>query len=172
MYAAHCPLLTFIALSNRVQYHVITAYEVPKKRWLTGEPDPTTTSANRSLLPPDEDDTTQRTSNVNVTAENVLRKGQTRQKKSSSPTKKRSSSSKGKQVDTSGDAEQGHAPLLKGKLQQRVSSTSSTKSDRSQRVDLIVEDTVAEERERARARKEGSAVWNEVEPKRFVFVFI
>jgi len=35
-------------------------------------------------------------------------------------------------------------------------------------VDLVVEDTVAEETERVRARKEGSAGWNETEPKRYV----
>ena len=35
-------------------------------------------------------------------------------------------------------------------------------------MDLVVEDTTAEETERVRARKEGSAGWNEVEPKRFV----
>jgi hypothetical protein len=37
-------------------------------------------------------------------------------------------------------------------------------------VDLVVEDTTAEDTERVRARKEGSAAWNETESKRFVFV--
>jgi hypothetical protein len=44
------------------------------------------------------------------------------------------------------------------------------KSDRSQLVDLVVEDTKAEDIERVRARKEGSAGWNEIEPRRFVSV--
>lgn len=35
-------------------------------------------------------------------------------------------------------------------------------------MDLVVEDTVAEETERVRARKEGGPGWNELEPKRFV----
>lgn len=41
-------------------------------------------------------------------------------------------------------------------------------SDRSGVVDLVVEDTVAEERERVKARKEGGAANNSVEPKRLV----
>jgi hypothetical protein len=57
---------------------------------------------------------------------------------------------------------------MSGLLRHHSSSSSSTKSDRSQLVDLVVEDTVAEETERVRARKEGSAGWNEREPKRFV----
>lgn len=146
---------------------MITAYVVPKKRWLH---DPSTASSNRSILLPEEDSATQQATNVNLTAEEVVRKSHARHKKSLSPTYKRGNSSKGKQVDKSGGTEQGHAPVSEGILQQHLSNTSSAKSDRSQRVDLIVEDTEAEERERARARKEGSAVWNEVEPKRFVFV--
>jgi hypothetical protein len=47
-------------------------------------------------------------------------------------------------------------------------STSSVKSGRSQLVDLVIEDTEAEEREKVRARKEGGAEWNEEEPKYFV----
>lgn len=35
-------------------------------------------------------------------------------------------------------------------------------------MDLVVEDTSAEEVERVRARKEGGSAWNEVEPKRYV----
>ena len=48
------------------------------------------------------------------------------------------------------------------------SSASSTLSQRSGLVDLVVEDTVAEETERVRARKEGGPGWNELESKRFV----
>jgi hypothetical protein len=50
------------------------------------------------------------------------------------------------------------------------SSASSVKSGRSQLVDLVIEDTEAEERERVRARKEGGAEWNEEEIKYFVYV--
>lgn len=58
--------------------------------------------------------------------------------------------------------------MMKGMLRHHSSASSSAKSDRSQLVDLVVEDTVAEDTERVRARKEGSAGWNETEPKRFV----
>lgn len=47
-------------------------------------------------------------------------------------------------------------------------SGSSVKSGRSQLVDLVIEDTKAEEIERVRARKEGGAEWNEEETKFFV----
>jgi len=57
---------------------------------------------------------------------------------------------------------------LKGMLRHQSSESSSAKSDRSQLVDLVVEDTAAEDVERVRARKEGSAGWNQTEPKRFV----
>lgn len=36
-------------------------------------------------------------------------------------------------------------------------------------MDLVVEDTQAEEMERVRARKEGSSKWNENEPKRYMY---
>lgn len=58
--------------------------------------------------------------------------------------------------------------MLKGMLRHHSSGSSSAKSDRSQLVDLVVEDDIAEATERIRARKEGSAGWNEVEPRRYV----
>ena len=74
---------------------------------------------------------------------------------------------KGKHKDSSSDGEEGRgAPMLKGMLRHHSSESSSAKSDRSQLVDLVVEDEVAEETERVRARKEGSAGWNE--PRRFM----
>ena len=39
-------------------------------------------------------------------------------------------------------------------------------------MDLIIEDTQAEEIERVRARKEGSARWNEDEPRVFLYVIV
>tara|TARA_R110002060_G_scaffold76799_1_gene87553 strand:- start:716 stop:919 length:204 start_codon:yes stop_codon:yes gene_type:complete len=59
-----------------------------------------------------------------------------------------------------------------GMLRHHSSASSSAKSDRSQLVDLVVEDTTAEDIERVRARKEGGAGWNSAEPKRFVYVFL
>lgn len=52
--------------------------------------------------------------------------------------------------------------------QKSSSSSSSGKSDRSQLIDLVVEDHEAEEVERVRARKEGGPGWNEEPPKHFV----
>jgi hypothetical protein len=48
------------------------------------------------------------------------------------------------------------------------SSSHSAKSDKSQLVDLVVEDHEAEEVERVRARKEGGAQWNESQARHFV----
>ena len=47
-------------------------------------------------------------------------------------------------------------------------SSHSVKSGRSQLVDLVIEDTEAEERERVRARKEGGSAWNQDEVRQFV----
>jgi len=52
-----------------------------------------------------------------------------------------------------------------------ASSSSTNISDRSGLVDLVVEDTEAEEIERVRARKEGGPGWNETEQKRYVRVY-
>ena len=60
------------------------------------------------------------------------------------------------------------APLLAGMLREESSSSRSAKSGRSQLVDLMVEDTEAEQTERVRARKEGGSAWNEDETKHYV----
>ena len=57
---------------------------------------------------------------------------------------------------------------MEGRLRHHSSSSSSAKSDRSQLVDLVVEDHKAEEAERVRARKEGGSGWNAAEPKNYV----
>lgn len=56
-------------------------------------------------------------------------------------------------------------------LRQKSSSSSSAKSNKSQLVDLVVEDHQAEEVDRIRARKEGGPAWNEVENKHFVHTY-
>lgn len=53
-------------------------------------------------------------------------------------------------------------------LHRNKSSSLSAASSRSDLVDLVIEDTEAEEVERVRARKEGGPGWNEAETKRFV----
>lgn len=75
---------------------------------------------------------------------------------------------KGKHRSASGNGSDSRAPVLDGLLRRGSSSSDPTKSGRSQLVDLVVEDTEAEEIERVRARKEGGAAWNEDEPKHFV----
>lgn len=77
-------------------------------------------------------------------------------------TKKTKSSVKGKGKSKRGEQK---APLFHN---QSSSSSSSALSSRSGIVDLIIEDTAAEEIERVRARKEGGPGWNSVEGKRFI----
>ena len=133
---------------------------------MTASPDLLTTSANRNLLQPTRENEIRRARNIRKTVEDVT--NQTKQKHhSSKSTNADNGSFKGKAVDGA-NGEEGRAPILQGMLRHHSSASSSAKSDRSQLVDLVVEDTTAEETERVRARKEGSAGWNEVEPKRFV----
>lgn len=141
-------------------YPVVTAHIPSRERWMHADPDLMTTSTNRNLLQPTKASRSKRKSKIKDTISAVKARTE--------------SSPKGKQKDESssdrgdGQGEEGRAPGLKGLLRQHSSASSSGKSDRSQLVDLVVEDTTAEETERVRARKEGSAGWNEVEPKRFV----
>lgn len=67
-----------------------------------------------------------------------------------------------------GSASRSRAPVLNEMSREESSSSHSTKSGRSQLVDLVIEDKVAEETERVRARKEGGSAWNQDETKHFV----
>jgi hypothetical protein len=136
------------------QYHVITAHETQRMRLQVGP----------GSLQAAEDGEARPAGALHVAVENVARKSASRSNKSSSHTKKRDGSAKGKH------AEEGLEPSANGTQQQHPPDSSSSKSDRSQRVDLIVEDRAAEERERNQIRREGSASRNEAEHKRFVFV--
>ena len=147
---------------------MITANQASRERWLTGQPDLLTTSTNRNLLQPTKDNEIRRASNVRETVDDVTKKTQKKHRKSPKDKKRDSSSnSKGKQKEVP-NGEEGRAPNMKGMLRHHSSASSSVKSDRSQLVDLVVEDKDAEETERVRARKEGSAAWNETEGKRYV----
>lgn len=88
----------------------------------------------------------------------VSRKNHGKAKKGSSRSKKRNSDSKGKPGEEESES-----------LVQSPPEPSSPKSDRSQRVDLVVEDAAAEEREREQIRRQGSAS-SGVEHKKFVYV--
>jgi hypothetical protein len=101
---------------------------------------------------------------------NLLHPAKASRKKREGDAKKRLD--KGKQRSEGGGSAQesaARAPVVSGLLQNDPSTLSkSGKSARSQLVDLVVEDKVAEETERVRARKEGGAGWNEDEPKHFL----
>ncbi len=133
-------------------YPVITAHTARRGGWMTDEPELLTTSANRNLLQPTRQAEQVRKKNAKKVVEKVRGKGK---------------------ENESLDSGEGRAPLMKGLLSRSKSassskSSSSGTSDRSQLVDLVVEDTHAEEVEQVRARKEGSAGWNAVQPRRFV----
>ena len=125
---------------------MITSHEPSRERWLNQEPSLITTATNRHVLQPTRN-------------HEALRK--TKVQKAIDKGKRRSSS-------TSEERKASRAPIMRGMLRNN-SSSSSAKSDQSQLVDLVVEDTKAEETERVRARKEGGSGWNEVEPKIFVY---
>lgn len=80
-----------------------------------------------------------------------------------------SRSRKGKSKLSDGDGQESQGLLSKvADTSHRSESSSSHFSDRSGVVDLVVEDTQAEEIERVRARKEGGPDWNGEDPKIFV----
>ncbi|KAI9887220.1 MAG: hypothetical protein M1823_000968 [Watsoniomyces obsoletus] len=128
-------------------YPVITAHEPSREAWTRQQPDLITPATNRHLLHPTQHNKRQRRKKAKQRLE------------------------EGRRSDSSSDEEDHRAisrvPVI-GKLLGSRSSSPSSKSDRSQRVDLIVEDTVGEETERVRARKEGSAMWNVDEPRLYL----
>lgn len=119
----------------------------------SGGPDIITASTNRHLLQPTKENRQRRKSKIKEIQEEVS-KGKAR---GESPSGGESSNSKSR------------SPIVSKLLrQQSTSSSSSGKSDKSQLVDLVVEDHEAEQVERVRARKEGGPGWNEVPAKHFV----
>ncbi|TVY91329.1 Transmembrane protein 184-like protein [Lachnellula willkommii] len=138
-----------------------------RERWLTASPGLLTTSANRNLLQPTRDNQIRRESNIRQTVEHVKKKTERKHSSTSTSKGKERRSSKGKESDNA-TGEEGRAPALMGMLRHHSSASSSAKSDRSQLVDLVVEDETAEDAERVRARKEGGSAWNKKESKRFV----
>ncbi|KIW16219.1 hypothetical protein PV08_06270 [Exophiala spinifera] len=128
-------------------YPVITAHQARREDWLRRDPGLLTTSTNRNLFQPTRDNRNRRRSEVKHT----LRKGKHR--------------------STSPPQDSSEQPPPQGGIESKLKrdrSQSSAKSDPSQIVDLIVEDTQAEDAERVRARKEGGDTWNRGPAKRFV----
>jgi hypothetical protein len=106
------------------------------------DPNLLTTSTNRNLFQPTHDNKTRKRSEI------------------------RESLHKGKNRSNSRSRDRIGAIESKLTYERRMSETSH--SDRSQLVDLVVEDMEAEEAERVRARKEGGDLWNQDEQKHFV----
>lgn len=109
---------------------------------MTQDPNILTTSTNRNLLQPTKEHKKRRRSEV----QEGIQKG------------KRASSTASKERESA----------IAAKLNRNPSASGSSRSGRSQLVDLVVEDTDAEQTERVRARKEGGPAWNREEQKRFV----
>ena len=127
---------------------MITAHIPSSERWRGQAPDILTTSAHRNLLHPTKANKKRR--------ETEIRKNLTKGKQ-------RSDSS-----NTRGSKSAPRAPFVNGALEEESSGSETATSKRDQLVDLMVEDTAAEDTERVRARKEGGAAWNAQEPKHFV----
>lgn len=123
---------------------MITAHVPVSERWRRSSPPIVTTSTDRNLWQPTKANKERR----KLELENDLAK--------------KNRKTKGKSNQKS------RAPLLDRMLSEESTSSGSVKSGRSQLVDLVVEDTVAEERERVRARAEGGSAWNEDEPRHFL----
>jgi hypothetical protein len=146
------PALLFLNPANsKLQYPVITAHTADREAILHRDPTIITASSNRHVLQPTRTNKKRRKSQIKAIQANA---------------------DKGKHRDSSVSGEssskaQSARPLL-SKVASNATSSSSAKSDRSQLVDLVVEDHAAEAVERVRARKEGGSEWNEAEPKHFV----
>ena len=110
---------------------------------MTQDPNLLTTSTNRHLFQPTKDHKKRRRSEIK---EGIRR---------------------GKRSGSSASSEIGSAIAAK-LIGQKASRPESSGSGKSQLVDLVVEDTDAEEAERVRARKEGGPAWNRDEQKHFV----
>ncbi|OAG00936.1 DUF300-domain-containing protein [Paraphaeosphaeria sporulosa] len=136
-------------------YPVIEAHRANRDSQLYGDPPILTGASNRHLLQPTAVNKKRRKSQIKD-IQQAVDKG-----------KHRSDSSSGEPSSS-----KSHKGVV-GKLfrQESSSSTNSGKSDKSQLVDLVVEDTDAEDVERVRARKEGGSGWNEVEQKHFVHAY-
>lgn len=109
---------------------------------MSRDPNLLTTSTNRHLFQPTKDHQKRRRSEI----KEGIRKG------------KRSGSSASRELGSA----------VAAKLIGKANGAESSGSGKSQLVDLVVEDTDAEEAERVRARKEGGPAWNRDEQKHFV----
>ena len=131
-------------------YPVITAHHATREDQLYRQPHVVTASTNRNVLQPTENNRRRRKSRV----ENIQK-----------------SADKGKHRDSSSHSAQGEVSQpkrIRNALFHTKSSADSAKSDKSQLVDLVVEDEEADATERVRARKSGNPAWNNTQPKHLV----
>jgi hypothetical protein len=135
-------------------YPVITAHTATRESRLYTTPTIVTAATHRHLLQPTKENKQRRKSRIKEIQKSVD-KGKHRSDESS----------------PEGSKSKSRAGLVKNLLRQQSSSSSSAKSDKSQLVDLVVEDHEAEEIETVRARKEGGPGWNEVPAKHFVHTY-
>ncbi|KAF2456118.1 organic solute transporter Ostalpha-domain-containing protein [Lineolata rhizophorae] len=160
-------------------YPVITAHTASREARLYGTPTIVTASTNRNLLQPTRENRRRRKSRINEIRDEVKHsKGKGGRGSGShrgSGSAASSSGSAGSPAD--GSSRRGSkVPVLDALLRKGSQSSESEGSaeerdprmDRSQLVDLVVEDREAEEVERVRARKEGGPGWNVDEPRHFV----
>jgi hypothetical protein len=145
------------------QYPVIEAHRARRQDRYSTEPPIITASTNRNYLQPTADNKRRRKSQIKKIQEDHSRpdKGSRAKGKQRSDSSSNGESSKHKSK----------VPLVGKLLRQESTSSSSAKSNKSQLVDLVVEDHDAEEVDRIRARKEGGPAWNEVENKHFVHTY-
>ncbi|KAF1952361.1 DUF300-domain-containing protein [Byssothecium circinans] len=136
-------------------YPVIEAHRASRETSLYANPPILTGATNRHLLQPTEVNKRRRKSQIKDIQRSA---GKGKHRSASSSTREPSSSNS-------------HTPIASKLLRQKSSSSSSAKSDKSQLVDLVVEDHEAEDVERVRARKEGGSGWNEVPAKHFVHAY-
>jgi hypothetical protein len=148
---------------TQTQYPVIEAHRARREDRFTTEPPIITASTNRNFLQPTADNKRRRKSQIKKIQEDS---GKHDKHKKQDKGKQRSDSSSNGE-----SSKQHHSHLIPSLLRQKSSSSSSAKSDKSQLVDLVVEDKQAEEVDRVRARKEGGPAWNEVENKHFVHTY-
>lgn len=140
-----------------------------------------TASTNRHLLQPTKDNRARRKSRIQKIQENA-----DAGRKAGDKPEHRDSASSGDSAATEeegtsrGRSHASRIPIIGGIVDAVTQHTEkhqqdrseSQKSNRSQLVDLIIEDYDAEQIERVRARKEGSPGWNRHEPKHFVYAII
>jgi len=164
-------------------YPVITAHNATREDRLYAEPGMITASTNRHLLQATKENRSRRKSRISQIQKDVGKGKHRRPELSpvrSDDEEDFTQAGESAIVDdraskhsAEGDEEHrgrsgiiSHIPIIGGLLAHQ--RTASTHSHKSQLVDLIVEDTQAEEIERVRARKEGSPGWNRHDPRHFV----